>query len=410
MKRVRFIAALLLPLLLASCFKDPNFEPGSGSSESQPQPGRLPTQEVRNVMIMYSAGFNSLSSPLTVDLEELEKNFVPSASSRTDNILLVLSRRKIYDDSTPIAPVLYRIYKDREGTVIKDTLLQWDRKTQATDPALLEEVLQYAKNEFPANGYGIVYSSHASGWLPDPDRSTKGESVQSVGQDSDTGRVHETELYEFVDAIPYGLDYVLFDACFMACVEVAWALKDKTPIVGFSPTEIMSDGFNYSTLADRLIGSTEPDPLGVCQDYFAQYTDPKQRTPYATITLVDTRNLDALATQCKMLFEKYRTSIAALTSNQVQKYFRPGHNPWHEHLFDLRHMLVKAGITEAETAAFDKALNACILYERHTDYFMSLPLINVCGLSVFLPSSGNDSLKAFYKEHVAWNTETQLIK
>ncbi len=409
MRKMRIIVALLLPALVVSCFKDPNFEPGGGESGSQSQPGRLPTQEVRNVMIMYSAGFNSLSSPLTVDLEELENNFVPSASSRTDNILLVLSRRKIYDDSTPIAPVLYRIYKDREGTVIKDTLLQWDEKKQATDPSLLQEVLLYAKNEFPAKGYGLVLSSHGSGWIPDPDRATKGASVMSVGQDSDTGRVHEMELYEFVDAIPYELDYVLFDACFMACVEVAWALKDVTPMVGFSPTEIMSDGFNYSTLAERLIGSSEPDPLAVCEDYFAQYTDPSQRTPYASITLVDTRKMNPLAEVCRTLFEKYRTSIAALRSTQVQTYFRPGRNPWLDHLFDLRHMLVKAGISAEETAAFDQALSQCILYERHTDYFMSLPLINVCGLSVFLPSSGNDSLKAFYKEHVAWNTETQLL-
>ena len=73
-------------------------------------------------------------------------------------------------------------------------------------------------------------------------------------------------------------------------------------------------------------------------------------------------------------------------------------------------MLVKAGISAEETAAFDQALSQCILYERHTDYFMSLPLVNVCGLSVFLPSSGNDFFKSYYKEHVAWNTETQLVK
>ena len=409
MKRLHIIAALLLPLMLVSCFKDPNFEPGGGESGSQPQPGRLPTKETRNVMIMYSAGFNSVSNALAIDLDEMAYGFVPNANSWDDNILLVFSRSKLYDYSTPVAPVLYRLYKDAEGTVIKDTLLTWDKTKQATDPSVINEVFRFAKEQFPAKGYGLVYSSHASGWLPDPDR-TKGISLQSVGQDADTGRVHETELYEFVDAIPYELDYVLFDACFMACVEVAWELREKTPIVGFSPTEIMSDGFNYKTLAERLIGSTEPDPLAVCEDYFAQYTDPEQRTPYATITLVDTRKMDALAEVCKTLFDKYRIHIAALGYNQVQKYFRPGHNRWHEHLFDLRDMLVKAGINDQEKAAFDKALSACILYERHTDSFMSLPLVNVCGLSVFLPSTGDTSLKKYYKEHISWNSETQLIK
>ncbi len=356
MKRLHIIVALLLPLLLVSCFKDPNFEPGSGDSGSKPQPERLPDKEVRNVMIMFSGGFNSISNALANDLEELMYGFVPTASSRADNILLVFSRRKLYDNSTPISPVLYRIYKNGEGTVIRDTLYTWEKTKQATDPAVIKDVFNIARDKFPAKGYGLVYSSHASGWIPDPDR-TKGISLNSVGQDADTGRVHETELYEFVDAIPYPLDYILFDACFMACVEVAWALKDKTPIIAFSPTEIMSDGFNYNTLAERLIGSSEPNPLAVCEDYFAQYTDPEQRTPYASITLVDTRKLDALASICKTLFEKYRLFIYALGYNDVQKYFRPGHNTWHEHLYDLRDMLVKAGINASETEAFDKALN-----------------------------------------------------
>ena len=410
MKRLHIILAFLLPVLLVSCFKDPNFEPGSGDSGAQSRPGRLPYQEVRYVMIMYSAGFNSISNALRIDLDELPFGFVPTASSRADNILLVFSRNKLYDNSTPIEPVLYRIYKDGEGTVIRDTLRTWEKTKQATDPEVIEDVFRFAKEQFPAKGYGLVYSSHASGWIPDPDRFTKSESVMSVGQDSDTGRVHETELYEFVDAIPYKLDYILFDACFMACVEVAWALKDKTPIVGFSPTEIMSDGFDYHTLAERLIGSDEPDPLAVCEDYFAQYTSPQQRTPYASITLVDTREMDDLAAVCRTLFEKYRSKISALGYNDVQKYFRPGHNTWHEHLYDLRDMLVKAGINASETEAFDKALNDCILYERHTAKFMELPLRNVCGLSVFLPSTGNTSLKSYYKQHVSWNTETQLIK
>jgi hypothetical protein len=202
---------------------------------------------------------------------------------------------------------------------------------------------------------------------------------------------------------------VLFDACFMGCVEVAWALRGTANLVGFSPTEIMSDGFDYGTLAERLIGSDEPDALGVCEDYFAQYSAAGQSTPYATITLVDTRKMAPLASLCKTLFEKYRLAINSLTSWDVQRYYRSGHNSLHEHLFDLRDMLVKAGITDEETDAFDEALDACILYERHTPKFISLPLVNVCGLSVLLPSSASWDLKEYYKEHVAWNTETQLL-
>ena len=36
----------------------------------------------------------------------------------------------------------------------------------AADPSTLREVLGFVKDNFPAKGYGMVFSSHGSGWLP----------------------------------------------------------------------------------------------------------------------------------------------------------------------------------------------------------------------------------------------------
>lgn len=408
MKKLRIgIWAVLALLAATSCFKDADFSPVPGESGSRTQPGRLPSEETRQVMIMYSAGFNSLSGALTTDLRQMEEGFVPTAQSRADHILLVLSRHTHSGYSTPVAPVLYRLYKDREGNVVRDTLLRWKPEDQACDPAVLREVMTFAKEKFPAKGYGLVISSHGSGWIPSPEALEI--ETKSIGEDADTGRTIEMDLPDFVNALPYKLDYILLDACYMACVEVAWALKDKAKLVGFSPTEIMSDGFNYLTLADRLLRS-EPDALGVCTDYFAQYTNPWQGSPYASITLVDAGAMQPLADICKTLFERYRVPISNLSVTQVQRYFRWNQNPRFEHLYDLRHMLQQAGATEADLAQFDAALKKCVLYEAHTERFMSLWLTNVCGLSVYLPSSGDDDLNQYYINKVEWNNATELIK
>ena len=408
MKKMRIGICLLLALAAAvSCSKDNDFSPTGGDSRSQTQPGRLPTEESRQVMIMYSAGFNSLSGALTMDLEELEKGYVPFAQSREDHVLLVFSRRTRASYSDPVAPVLYRLYKDRAGEVVRDTLLRWKPEDQACDPAVFEEVFTYARKTFPAKGYGLVYSSHGANWVPA--KNSPGASVQSIGQDNDTDRVIEMELQDFVKSIPYKLDYVLLDACYMASVEVAWALREKAGVVGFSPTEIMDDGFDYLHLAERLLDS-EPDALGVCRDYFAQYTSPTQRNPYASITLVDPGKMDLLADVCKTLFEKYRPQLASLSTSEVQRFFRRGQNPRFEFFFDLRHMLEKAGASASEMAQVDAALKACILYEAHTARFMSLELNHVCGLSVYMPSSGYEELDSYYKTYVEWNNATQLIK
>ena len=407
MKKLHIGIWVVLALLAAtSCFKDADFSPVSGESGSRTQPGRLPSEETRQVMIMYSAGFNSLSGALTTDLRQMEEGFVPTAQSRADHILLVLSRHTHSGYSTPVAPVLYRLYKDREGNVVRDTLLRWKPEDQACDPAVLREVMTFAKEKFPAKGYGLVLSSHGSGWIPSPDALEI--EAKSIGQDADTGQELEMDLSDFVNALPYKLEYVLFDACFMACVEVAWALKDKTKLVGFSPTEIMSDGFDYKQLAGRLL-QAEPDVVGVCEDYFAQYTAPSQSTPYATITLVDTEKLQPLADICKTLFARYRSELNTLSTSTVQRYFREMTEHRYDYFFDLRHMLECAGMTFAEAAEFDAALDACIAFQANTERFMSLKLLNVCGLSVYMPSSGNPTMDAYYKENVDWNNATELI-
>ncbi len=403
------VVGMVLAGMLVSCDMDADFEQGSsGKTQSQEQPGRLPSEETRQVMILYSAGFNSLSKALAADIEELSESFLPSAQSRADHILLIFSRQAQGSYSQGVAPVLYRLYKDARGTVVRDTLVQWNPTDQATDPEILNEVMTYAHDKYPAKGYGLVFSSHAAGWVPAVKATKVSISLTSVGQDADTGLVNEMELHEFVAALPYKLNYVLFDACFMGCVEVAWALKDKAELVGFSPTEIMSDGFDYSTLTTHLLAST-PDVKAVCEDYFAQYTSPEQPNPYATITLVQPGEMQALADICKTLFEKYRSSISLLTTSQVQRYYRQGLNARHEHLFDLRDMLSKAGASAQEMAQFDQALAACVLYEAHTEKFISLMLNNVCGLSVYLPSSGDASLNSFYATYIDWNNATNLI-
>jgi hypothetical protein len=400
-----------LPVLLSLVFscRETDFTPDSGSAEPYTPPARGEVRETRKVMVMYSAGFNSISYALSQDLREMAaEGFVPEDKTRADHILLVFSRQNTDGYSNPQAPVLYRLYKDAEGTVVQDTLLRFKPEDQATDPAVLREVMDFARDRYPASGYGLVVSSHACGWLPSKN-SPSAKSVKSIMQDADTGNIHEMELGDFVSALPYRLDYVMLDACFMGCVEVAWALREKARWVGFSPTEIMSDGFNYLTLADRLLRS-EPDALGVCTDYFAQYTDPRQGSPYASITLVDAGAMQPLADICKTLFERYRGPISRLSKTQVQRYFRWNQNPRFEHLYDLRHMLQQAGATEADLAQFDAALKKCVLYEAHTERFMSLWLTNVCGLSVYLPSSGDDDLNQYYMNQVEWNNATELIK
>ena len=394
---------MLAALCAVSCFKDPNFDPISGESGSVSPASRVKTEETRHVLLMVSAGYNSISSYLTDDLEDLASGTLPLFNRQAD-VLLVLSRLPQNRLSSTNAPVLYRMYADKNGEVARDTLLTWGTSTPLCTPDLLADALNYVKDHFPAKGYGMVFSSHASGWIPQIEAKS---GTKTVGQDKQGSSSFEIDMEEFAAAIPFRMDYILFDACFMGCVEVAWELREKADIVGFSPAEVLAEGFVYKTLTQRLLQKT-PDPVAVCRDYFEQY-DPVSGS--ATITVVDTRKMDRLATVCKQLFQKYREGIYSLEWSDVQYYFRPGfaYSADIKHLFDIQDILVQAGISAEDKAGFDAALKECILYEAHTPQFLSVPLTRACGLSMYLPTSGTYELTSYYAEHVAWNKATELI-
>ena len=79
-------------LLLAACSKDSIHGDGFRTAgENIAEAGdRTPTPEQRHVLLLYSAGYNSLRDYLVEDMNDLQQGWLPG-SSRNDNILLVYS-------------------------------------------------------------------------------------------------------------------------------------------------------------------------------------------------------------------------------------------------------------------------------------------------------------------------------
>ena len=414
----RLIWTLLAVLLVATaCSKDAGFEMGiSGAdSASRSSSERGYSMPSRRVMVMISAGYNSLSGYLSEDLKDLESGYIPEGTYFNADVLLVLARlpKSAGDYASPSAPVLYRLWANRSGEVQRDTIQVWGGDTQLCTRETIHEALSTTQKKYPAQSYGVVFSSHGSGWLPpgyytDPSKFEPSSgslwSLRSIGQDKTPSGGTEMDLNDFADAIPMHLDYCLIDACLSGCVEVAHALKGKADIVGFSPTEVLADGFDYKNITTHLFAKPL-DPVEVCREYFAYYNAQSGSSRSATITAVDTRKMDALEAVCKELFEAYRPILKTMSGGNVQGYFRYDRH----YFYDLRDILVQAGISEQEKTRLDATLSQFIVYQAATDYFLSIPLTRVCGLSMYLPSMGSTYLNNYYKEHVSWNQATELV-
>ena len=414
--KLRILLPLAVLLALASCAKDRYFDmpPGTEGSESVP---KTPDRSViyhRNVMIFVSGGKNSLHGYLKADFEDLKRGYIPTDFAG-DHVLVVLIRNG--SSASTYAPTsLLRLFKDRNGKVVQDTLKRWEKDpTPIFGGDTMLEALKLVKELFPAKGYGMVLSSHGSGYLPDGYYSDPelydSRHLRSIGQDEDYSGSVEMELAKFRSSIPYHMDYILLDACLMGGVETAYELKDVTDVVGFSQTEILAEGFDYTHITARLL-KDEPEPVQVCMDYFNQYkdqADPTYRS--ATISAVSTAAMDNLASVCKVLFDRYRAQMAVVDANKVQRYFRNFIDNPRPFFYDLRDILAKSGASEEDLSQLDAAIAKVVLYEAHTEQFMrSFQLENCCGLSMFLPKMGSNVLKDFYRKNIAWNQATELVK
>ena len=424
MAKVRIILLSLLTLLFCSCERD-----GLDLTLNIGPMG----EETRKVMLLYEAGFNSLGGDISNNISQLNDGYLPE-KGRNEDVLLVFSHvtKKYRDYTVETAPALFRLYSER-GKARSDTLRIWPVGTPIANAEVMTDVFNWVKEEFPAVGYGAVLSSHATGWLPEDyynnckkyEGSNRGGTItwspqlRSFGQEyySSGTKTQEMEIRELAAAIPYKLDYILFDACLMATVEVAWELRNVCSYLAVSPCEIPAAGFNYRTIAEHLLKPDVPDLKAVCQDYFATYEN--DNVYGATITMVDCGRLDRLASTCRTLFDRYRSDIRNLTGKNVQVYDRRVGSKLYYAFFDLKDILREAGAADSDLALLQEALDEALVFEAHTSRFIDVKLDRCCGLSMYLPSypdykrdiyHGTEFLDGFYKENIAWNQATGLVE
>ena len=442
-KLLGVISALITATMLWSCSTFPENELRiDHSHNSRPQ---TPEQDRESegcrdkVFIIYSMGFNNLSYDLNEDINDLLTGEIPSFNPK-DDALIILSHTTQNNRSnykTATSPVLFQAYKSVDGSVKRDTLIVYPEGSVAASKDILSEVLTYVKTEFPAKHYGMLVSSHATGWAPEmycyspPDKSSSGiwmskektfkplekytaerPLTKSIGShfNGSSANADEIELQDFVEAIPFHLDYLIFDCCLMGGIEVAYELKNVCDKICFSQTEILSEGMDYIRMASHIFGNSEPDIEAIAYDYYSKYAakyDDVNRS--ATISVVDCRKLGPIADIIKRNRDAIATLADKMERTYVQKYYQSRYSRNHGIFFDLEDIVIKAGVPESELEALSNALEECVTCKFATPTFLKdLEIQHHSGFSMYLTDPDRTILNSYYTT-LEWNKYTQLI-
>lgn len=307
---IYIICACAIFFVLSACHD--NDEPAA------PQPG-LPGDSLSTTFIFYMAGENSLASYMTLDSVEVARamNRIPSDA-----------RVVMFMDDT-------RSSRMSVGT--RETPLQcvrtYSENICSTDSAVMLSILSDIIKTYPARHYALALNSHASGWIFEDGGTTASVRRQSWGIDnghrstSNQGRrLNITTLAHVLEQLPH-FDFILFDACFMQCIEVDYELRHVADYIIGSPAEIPGDGAPYQLMLPLLCQLPANDQLihDIVQAYGDYYENGEGASGYGGVELsaISTAGLEDFAAATRPLIAELFAGRAELDCEEVQRY-----NPW----------------------------------------------------------------------------------
>lgn len=367
-----FFSLLIAIVFFAGCSKNDDPEPITANQ----------------TILIYMAGENSLSG---YTYENLESIIEGAKNSKIERCNLL-----VFTDANRTVPKLYKIEKNKAG-VTDSVLVKTYEELNSVDKTVMNSIITDVFSKYPAEEKGLFLWSHASAWLP----SDINNHLRSFGQD---GRNH-MEITELEEALPTGIDYIVFDACYMASIEVAFQLKDKTKYIIGSSAEILAEGFPYVLTIPELLADKELEKrLSDCSESFynhynSQAGSDANRT--GNISLIKTAGLTELAMQCRSILaghyseEKMIDPSTSALNLQALEYLTSPY--YYSFLYDFEDYI--SALTEQKVD-----LSSIVLYKNTTPtaYFDAIrtirPIDRYCGLSIYVPQVRHPKMNDWYRQ------------
>ena len=250
----------------------------------------------------------------------------------------------------------------------------------SSDPAFLSEVIKDARACAPARSYGLVLWSHATSWAPADKVST-----ESFGSDD----FREMDIKDLKNALPEDWEYIMFDACSMAAVEVVYELKDKAKYILASPAEVLSSSFPYDKILPHLF-EQEEGLKTVARKFIDYYNEQSGLYASATVALIKVHEIEKMASLTKELLEKKKPVFPYNPDKLQSMDFDEGGLAAYDFISFLEN-----NYPEADLQPLKEQLEKVVLFKDHTPNFFDIPIKNYCGLSIYTPVA-NDPFKSYY--------------
>lgn len=274
----------------------------------------------------------------------------------------------------------------------------------------MSKVLTDARRIAPAGQFGLILWSHGSGWLEDG-ITEKASSPRKRSWGEENGRKMNITTLQSV-LRPVHPDWIYFDCCYMASVEVAYQLRNVTDAIVASATELPADGMPYQLTLPYLLKLPDANLTGAAATTFGHYNAMSGQMRTCTMSVISTAGMDNLAQAAREI----NTRISQAGLPKVPDGFTPQAYSLDRDCpyFDLGQYMeaLAEQLPDCNSllARWRSAMDAVVLYSAATPKLWDkLSLEHCSGLSTFLLRYGTDPGKANYTS-LDWPTAAGLIQ
>ncbi len=305
---------------------------------------------VSRTVLVYIMAENSISNYLKTDFEEIKS----AAYTLSDDARLFV----YFDNSdTTKLPVLYQ-YHPYDNTLIENVVYSFEEDVCSSDTATLGKVLDVIFADYPTKAFDLVMGSHADGWINYPSGSALN---RSIGIDNEknsfsneiTTTIEVEELVVLLERLPVKVDRLMFDACLMQGVEVAYALRNAADWIIGSPAEIPADGAPYDKVIPEFF-----NPVSTVEDIMYEYKSYYDSRNYAAVlSAVNTSYMQELAATTRGLVAKY-FAVDARNNYSAALAYVPGRAPAY---YDVNSVMKKF-LSDSEYSQWKRAFDKAVPY------------------------------------------------
>ena len=263
---------------------------------------RTATPQERTI-IMYlpysGSGSNDLYPFFEQNILDVEQSIKQAGGLGTNNLYVVIA------DHSPARVYLYRVRM--EGTeCVHDTIKRYDYP-RLMDAQWITRVINDVRSISNTPKYAMLVGCHGNGWLPANNDVARAKTRYFGGPKN---YINIGDFAQGIEQTGIKLEYLLFDDCYLSCIEVAYDLRNATNTLIASTSEVMAAGMPYAKVFQYLAAS-QPNFGQLVNDYIAYYQS--TTTPYATIGVINTQYIQPMA-------QLMRQVNATCTWNTINNY------------------------------------------------------------------------------------------